>query len=68
MDAPFYDRLPGIATTLHAVKIPALPDQKLKFSNDEVMPIAAGATACKFRNLAPSGLDVKSLLNLLKCA
>lgn len=50
MDAPLYESLPGIATVLHAVQVPDLPDQKLVFGDDEDdgqgMDIAAGATAC----------------------
>lgn len=46
MDAPLYENLPGIATVLHAVQVPSLPDQKLAFDNQQEMDIAAGATAC----------------------
>jgi hypothetical protein len=51
MDAPLYESLPGIATVLHAVQVPDLPDQRLVFGDDEDddgqgMDIAAGATAC----------------------
>ncbi|KAK8136158.1 sulfonate dioxygenase [Apiospora sp. TS-2023a] len=45
MDAPLYERLPGFVTSLHSLKNPALPDQKLQFPSGEVMPISAGATA-----------------------
>ncbi|KAK7934907.1 sulfonate dioxygenase [Apiospora marii] len=45
MDAPLYERLPGYVTSLHSLKNPVLPDQKLRFPSGEVMPIAAGATA-----------------------
>ncbi|KAI1339805.1 alpha-ketoglutarate dependent xanthine dioxygenase [Xylariaceae sp. FL0016] len=45
MDAPLYERLPGYVTTLHSLKIPELPDQKIRFPDGEIMPIAAGATA-----------------------
>ncbi|KAI8651878.1 hypothetical protein LRP88_10876 [Fusarium phalaenopsidis] len=45
MDTPFYERLPGEVTILHAVKVPQLPDQKLKFPNGKIKEIAAGATA-----------------------
>jgi hypothetical protein len=47
MDAPLYDVLPAYVTTLHSVKNPDLPDQKIRFPSGEVMPVAAGATACK---------------------
>jgi hypothetical protein len=48
MDAPLYENLPGIATVLHAVQVPSLPDQRLAFEDDEQqeLEIAAGATAC----------------------
>ncbi|KAH0430141.1 alpha-ketoglutarate dependent xanthine dioxygenase [Colletotrichum camelliae] len=45
MDTPFYQRLPGEVTILHAVKVPNLPDQKLKFPDGKEKSIAAGATA-----------------------
>ncbi|KAK7954122.1 sulfonate dioxygenase [Apiospora saccharicola] len=45
MDAPLYERLPGFVTSLHSIKNPVLPDQKLRFPSGEVMPISAGATA-----------------------
>ncbi|EFW99135.1 alpha-ketoglutarate dependent xanthine dioxygenase [Grosmannia clavigera kw1407] len=45
MDTPFYERLPGEVTILHAVKVPELPDQKLKFPDGKEKEIAAGATA-----------------------
>ncbi|KAF5514836.1 putative dioxygenase [Colletotrichum fructicola] len=45
MDTPFYQRLPGEVTVLHAVKVPNLPDQKLKFPDGKEKSIAAGATA-----------------------
>ncbi|KAI8254848.1 putative dioxygenase [Colletotrichum sp. SAR 10_77] len=45
MDTPFYQRLPGEVTILHAVKVPNLPDQKLKFPDGKEKNIAAGATA-----------------------
>lgn len=48
MDTPFYERLPGEVTILHAVKVPKLPDQFLKFPDGKVKEIGAGATACKF--------------------
>lgn len=47
MDTPFYERLPGEVTVLHAVKVPNLPDQRLKFPDGKEKSIAAGATACK---------------------
>jgi len=46
MDAPLYEKLPGQVTTLHCLKIPELPDQKLRFADQSTMPVAAGATAC----------------------
>lgn len=48
MDAPLYENLPGIATVLHAVQVPSLPDQRVAFEDDEQqeLEIAAGATAC----------------------
>ncbi|KXT02986.1 hypothetical protein AC579_4788 [Pseudocercospora musae] len=45
MDAPLYENLPGIATALHSVEVPELPDQKIMFPTGEEMEIAAGATA-----------------------
>ncbi|KAK8066203.1 Clavaminate synthase-like protein [Apiospora hydei] len=45
MDAPLYERLPGYVTSLHSLKNPDLPDQKLRFPSGEILPIAAGATA-----------------------
>ncbi|KAK8038315.1 sulfonate dioxygenase [Apiospora phragmitis] len=45
MDAPLYERLPGYVTSLHSLKNPDLPDQKLRFTTGEVLPIPAGATA-----------------------
>lgn len=47
MDAPLYENLPGFATMLHCIEAPNLPDQKIKFPNDEDMLLAAGATACE---------------------
>ncbi|EXF83958.1 alpha-ketoglutarate dependent xanthine dioxygenase [Colletotrichum fioriniae PJ7] len=38
-------RLPGEVTILHAVKVPNLPDQKLKFPDGKEKSIAAGSTA-----------------------
>lgn len=49
MDTPFYERLPGKVTILHAVKAPKLPDQRLKFPDGKEKEIAAGATACESR-------------------
>ena len=46
MDAPLYENLPGIATVLHAVQVPSLPDQRLAFDDHQDLNIAAGATAC----------------------
>ncbi|RDW75729.1 alpha-ketoglutarate dependent xanthine dioxygenase-3 [Coleophoma crateriformis] len=45
MDAPLYERYPGEATILHCIKMPKLPDQKLKFPDGKEKTIAAGATA-----------------------
>ncbi len=45
MDTPFYERLPGEVTILHAVQVPQLPDQKLSFPDGSEESIAAGATA-----------------------
>ncbi len=50
MDTPFYARLPGEVTILHAVKVPNLADQKLKFPDGQEVEIAAGATACTDRH------------------
>lgn len=50
MDAPLYDVLPGYVTTLHSLKNPDLPDQKLRFPSGEVLPVAAGATACRYHS------------------
>lgn len=50
MDTPFYERLPGEVTILHSIRIPNVPDQKLKFANGEEKTIGAGATACKARS------------------
>ncbi|KAH9906293.1 alpha-ketoglutarate dependent xanthine dioxygenase [Xylariomycetidae sp. FL2044] len=44
MDAPLYERLPGFVTSLHSLRIPALPDQKIVFPRGQAMPVAAGAT------------------------
>ena len=46
MDAPLYENLPGVATVLHAVQVPDLPDQRLAFDDGQELEIAAGATAC----------------------
>lgn len=46
MDAPLYESLPGIATVLHAVQVPSLPDQRLAFDDGQEVEIAPGATAC----------------------
>lgn len=51
MDAPLYERLPGFVTTLHSLKCPELPDQKLRFPSGEVLDIPAGATACKLNSV-----------------
>ncbi|KAJ5128495.1 Taurine catabolism dioxygenase TauD/TfdA [Penicillium atrosanguineum] len=47
MDTPFYERLPGEVTILHSIRIPNMPDQKIKFPGGKEKQIAAGATACK---------------------
>lgn len=46
MDAPLYETLPGVATVLHAVQVPDLPDQRIAFDDGQELGIAAGATAC----------------------
>jgi alpha-ketoglutarate-dependent taurine dioxygenase len=46
MDAPLYENLPGVATVLHAIQVPSLPDQRLAFDDGEELDIPAGATAC----------------------
>lgn len=48
MDTPFYERLPGQVTILHCIRLPALPDQKIKFPDGKEKTVAAGATACEF--------------------
>lgn len=48
MDAPLYERLPGVVTILHSIQIPQLPDQKIKFPDGQEKSIGAGATACKY--------------------
>ncbi|KAJ5087123.1 Taurine catabolism dioxygenase TauD/TfdA [Penicillium angulare] len=45
MDTPFYERLPGEVTILHSIRIPNLPDQKIKFPDGSTKAIGAGATA-----------------------
>ncbi|KAJ5157222.1 uncharacterized protein N7482_008322 [Penicillium canariense] len=45
MDTPFYERLPGEVTILHSIRMPNMPDQKIKFPDGEEKQIAAGATA-----------------------
>ncbi|KAF2084924.1 alpha-ketoglutarate dependent xanthine dioxygenase [Saccharata proteae CBS 121410] len=45
MDAPLYERLPGVVTTLHSILNPSLPDQKIRFPHGEIMNLPAGATA-----------------------
>ncbi|KAK7560575.1 alpha-ketoglutarate dependent xanthine dioxygenase [Phyllosticta citricarpa] len=44
MDMPLNGNLPGYVTTIHCVQAPDLPDQKIKFP-DQDMPIPAAATA-----------------------
>lgn len=48
MDAPLYERSPGVVTILHSIQIPKLPDQKIRFSDGTEKSIGAGATACEF--------------------
>ncbi|KAI9733894.1 MAG: hypothetical protein M1834_002549 [Cirrosporium novae-zelandiae] len=46
MDAPLYENLPGRVTTLHSIRNPdLLPDQKIRFPDERIMDIPAGATA-----------------------
>ncbi|CAI7621547.1 hypothetical protein N7533_013140 [Penicillium manginii] len=45
MDTPFYERLPGEVTILHSIRIPNVPDQKIKFPDGKEKQIGAGATA-----------------------
>ncbi|CRL29300.1 Taurine catabolism dioxygenase TauD/TfdA [Penicillium camemberti] len=45
MDTPFYERLPGEVTILHSIRIPNVPDQKIKFPDGKEKSIGAGATA-----------------------
>jgi hypothetical protein len=47
MDIPFYERLPGKVAILHSIRIPKMPDQKIKFPDGKEKTIAAGATACE---------------------
>lgn len=49
MDMPAYENLPGFVTSLHAIEVPKIPDQKLQFPDGQKMSIAAGATLCKRR-------------------
>lgn len=51
-DAPLYESLPGKVTLIHALVVPELPDQKIKFDDGEYMSVQAGSTACKFLPLA----------------
>ena len=37
MDAPVYENLPGVATALHSVEVPNLPDQRIMFPNGQEM-------------------------------
>jgi hypothetical protein len=48
MDTPFYERLPGEVTILHSIRIPNVPDQKIKFPDGNEKTIGAGATACEY--------------------
>ncbi|KUJ10413.1 uncharacterized protein LY89DRAFT_596176, partial [Mollisia scopiformis] len=43
MDIPCYETLPGKVTLIHGVVIPKVPDQKLVFEEQSVLPIATGA-------------------------
>ncbi|KAJ5817874.1 hypothetical protein N7447_007882 [Penicillium robsamsonii] len=45
MDTPFYERLPGEVTILHSIRIPNVPDQKMKFPDGKEKTVGAGATA-----------------------
>ncbi|KAK8163465.1 alpha-ketoglutarate dependent xanthine dioxygenase [Phyllosticta citribraziliensis] len=47
MDMPLNGNLPGFVTTIHCVQAPDLPDQKIKFP-DQDLPIPAASTACKY--------------------
>ncbi|KAF8851794.1 alpha-ketoglutarate dependent xanthine dioxygenase [Acephala macrosclerotiorum] len=44
-DAPLYENLPGKVTLIHAVVVPKLPDQKIKFEDGREMTLQAGSTA-----------------------
>ena len=48
MDTPFYERLPGEVTILHSIRIPNVPDQRIKFPDGKEKVVGAGATACEF--------------------
>lgn len=52
MDTPFYERLPGQVTILHCIRLPALPDQKIKFPDGKEKTVAAGATACRSNTIS----------------
>lgn len=54
MDTPFYERLPGEVTVLHSIRIPALPDQKIKFPDGTDKSIGAGSTACTYADRVAS--------------
>jgi hypothetical protein len=47
MDASLYESRPGFVTSLHAIEVPQIPDQKLQFPGGQNMNIPAGATICK---------------------
>jgi alpha-ketoglutarate-dependent taurine dioxygenase len=69
MDAPVYENLPGVATVLHSIEAPDLPDQRIYFPSGDTMPIAAGATACEYFDrtiMLRSSLIQTSLFRLQK--
>jgi hypothetical protein len=53
MDAPLYERFPGVVTILHSVQSSKLPDQKIKFPDGNEKTVGAGATACKYDRKLP---------------
>ena len=52
MDAPLYDTLPGFVTSLLAIQVPGLLQQKLQFPGGKSSDIAAGSTICEFEQLS----------------
>lgn len=64
MDAPLYENLPGFVTSIRAVEVPKIPQQKLQFPDGANMTIAAGATLCKAQDYPPTPrcADMLSLL------